>query len=94
MFAVECRGDIIVVDAGLKFPEDEMLGIDYVIPNISYLIENRKKIRGIVLTHGHEDHIRAIPYILQEIDTPIYGTRLTLEFCEASSMNIGHCQDP
>ncbi len=78
MFAVECRGDIIVVDAGLKFPEDEMLGIDYVIPNISYLIENRKKIRGIVLTHGHEDHIGAIPYILQEIDTPIYGTRLTL----------------
>lgn len=78
MFAVECRNDIIVIDAGLKFPEDEMLGIDFVIPNISYLVENKKKIRGIVLTHGHEDHIGAVPFVLKEIDVPVYGARLTL----------------
>ncbi len=78
MFAVECRNDIIVIDAGLKFPEDEMLGIDFVIPNISYLIENRQRVRGIVLTHGHEDHIGAVPFVLKEMDVPVYGTRLTL----------------
>lgn len=69
--------DIIVVDCGLAFPEDDMLGIDLVIPDVSYLAKNREKIRGIVVSHGHEDHIGAMPYFLKEINVPVYATRLT-----------------
>ncbi|MDI3535411.1 MAG: ribonuclease [Thermosediminibacterales bacterium] len=82
MFVVQYENEIIIIDSGLKFPEEEMLGIDIVIPDISYLIENKNKIKGIVLTHGHEDHIGALPYVLQELDLPIYGTKLTLGLVE------------
>ncbi|MDP4094160.1 MAG: ribonuclease J [Bacillota bacterium] len=74
----EYGDDIIVVDCGLAFPEDEMLGIDMVIPDVTYLVKNKEKVRGIILTHGHEDHIGAMPYVLKDINVPVYGTRLTL----------------
>lgn len=78
MLAVKYGANIIVIDAGLTFPEDEMLGVDIVIPDISYLLENRNMVRGILLTHGHEDHIGALPYVLEEINVPVYGSPLTL----------------
>lgn len=70
--------DLIVVDAGLMFPEEDMLGVDFVIPDFSYILENRDKLRGIVLTHGHEDHTGALPFLLREVDVPVFGTPLTL----------------
>ncbi len=78
MTAYEYGGRILVVDSGLMFPEEEMLGVDIVIPDITYLEENRESIEAIVLTHGHEDHIGALPYVLKRLDVPVYGTRLTL----------------
>lgn len=79
---IEYRDDIIIIDCGMTFPEDEMLGIDVVIPDVTYLENNKHKIRGLVLTHGHEDHIGAIPYVLRKIDLDIYGTGLTIGLLE------------
>lgn len=82
MFVIKDGDDIIVLDAGLSFPTEEMLGIDIVIPDITYLLENKSSIKGIVLTHGHEDHIGSLPFILPQLGVPIYGTRLTLGLVE------------
>ncbi|MCM3666494.1 ribonuclease J [Mesobacillus subterraneus] len=78
MYVTEVDGDIFVVDAGLMFPEDEMLGIDVVIPDFSYLTSNSERVKGIFLTHGHEDHMGALTYVLRKINVPVYGTKLTL----------------
>lgn len=82
MTVFEYGESIIVVDSGLAFPEDEMLGVDLVIPDITYLEKNAEKVRGIVLTHGHEDHIGALPYVLKRLEVPVYGTELTLALLE------------
>jgi ribonuclease J len=80
--ALRWQDDIIVIDAGLMFPEEELLGVDIVVPDISYLTENRDKVRAILLTHGHEDHIGGLPWILSELNVPVYGTEFTLAYVE------------
>ena len=82
MTAIEYGNDIIVIDCGMGFPDEDMFGVDLVIPDVSYLVKNADKIRAILITHGHEDHIGAIPYVLKEINVPIYGTRLSLGIIE------------
>ena len=76
--AFECDDEIIVIDCGISFPDEEMYGVDLIIPDIWYLKNNIKKVKGIFLTHGHEDHIGALPYVLKEINVPVYGTKLTI----------------
>ncbi len=82
MTAIEYNDEIIVIDAGLTFPGEELPGVDIVIPDISYLLANRDKVKAIILTHGHEDHIGALPFVLNELNVPIYGSRLTLALVE------------
>ena len=81
--AIEYDDSIVVVDCGLSFPEEDMLGIDLVIPDVTYLKENLGKVKGFVITHGHEDHIGAIPYILKDVNVPIYATKLTMGLIES-----------
>ncbi len=78
MTAFECSNDIFIVDCGLAFPDSEMLGVDIVIPDFTYIERNQAKVRGVVLTHGHEDHIGGLAYLLKKINVPVYGTKLTL----------------
>ncbi len=78
MTAIECGEDIIIIDAGAIFPTDETPGFDLIVPDITYLLENRHKVRGVILTHGHEDHIGGVPYLLKELNVPVAGTKLTL----------------
>lgn len=78
MMAMSLGDTMMVIDVGLMFPDAELLGVDLVIPDMTYLFENRERLKAVVLTHGHEDHVGALPYLLREISVPVYGTRLTL----------------
>lgn len=92
MTAYECGDDIFIVDCGLAFPDDDMMGVDIVIPDFSFVEKNRDRIRGVVLTHGHEDHIGGIPYLLKTVNLPLYGTKLTLGLIEGKLKEHGLLQ--
>lgn len=87
--AIEYKNDIVVIDCGLKFPDEDMFGIDIVIPDINYLLNNKERVTGIFLTHGHEDHIGALPYVLKQLNVPVYGTTLTLGILETKLKEHG-----
>src|SRR5579875_2985579 len=89
MTAVRCGDQIIVIDCGLAFPSQEQLGVDLVIPDISYLLENRDMVLGIILTHGHEDHIGSLAFVLKQLNVPVYGTRLTIGFTKGKLSEYG-----
>ncbi len=91
--AVRHGDDIVVIDAGLMFPRDDLLGVDLVVPDFSFLVENREKVRALILTHGHEDHIGALPYLLKELQLPVYGTPLTLGFARGRMQEHGVLED-
>jgi ribonuclease J len=93
MMAVEYGENILIIDAGIMFPENDMLGIDYIIPDFGYLIENKSKIRGMIITHGHEDHTGAIRHVLEEIPTPVYATRLTRGLLEVKLKRGGMLEE-
>ncbi len=89
LYLYECSNDMFIVDCGLAFPDDDMLGVDLVIPDFTYIIKNKEKLRGIVLTHGHEDHIGSLAYLLKKVNVPVYGTRLTLGLVEGKLKEHG-----
>ena len=89
MMAFEYDDHLMVVDCGVMFPDAELLGVDIVIPDITYLRENRDRLRAILLTHGHEDHIGALPYVLDEVDAPVYGSPFTLALARAKLAEHG-----
>lgn len=89
LYVYECSNDMFIVDCGLAFPDDEMPGVDLVVPDFTYLEKNKERFRGIVITHGHEDHIGALPYLLKKVNVPIYGTRLTLGLVEGKLKEHG-----
>ncbi|MBR1832884.1 MAG: ribonuclease J [Ruminiclostridium sp.] len=89
LYLYECCNDMFIVDCGLAFPDDDMLGIDLVIPDFTYIIKNKDKLRGVVLTHGHEDHIGSLAYLLKKVNVPVYGTRLTLGLVEGKLKEHG-----
>ena len=83
MMVIEIGNEMIIIDSGQMFPTEEMYGIDMVLPDYSYVLANRHKLKGIIITHGHEDHTGGLPYLLRQVDAPVYGTRLTLGLIEA-----------
>ena len=89
LYVYECSNDMFIVDCGIAFPDEEMLGVDLVVPDFSYIEKNKEKLRGIVITHGHEDHIGGLPYLLKKINVPVYGTRLTLGLVEGKLKEHG-----
>lgn len=89
LYLYECCNDMFIVDCGLAFPDDDMLGVDLVIPDFTYIIKNKEKLRGVVLTHGHEDHIGSLAYLLKKVNVPVYGTRLTLGLVEGKLKEHG-----
>ena len=94
MLVFEYGDDLLVVDSGLKFPDEEMFGIDFVIPDVTYLLEKKRNIRGIVLTHGHEDHTGALPFVLPQLDVPLYGTALTLGLASGKLAEFAPAYEP
>ena len=93
MMVLEYDGHLIVIDAGLMFPESDMHGIDLIIPDIEYLVQRADQVEGIILTHGHEDHIGALPYVLDQLDVPVFGTPLTLGLSEVKLRQRGLLND-
>ena len=89
LYIVEINYSIFILDAGLRYPENEQLGVDFVIPNLDYLVENKDRIQGIFLTHGHADAIGALPYILQDAKVPVFGSSLTIELAKLFVKNAG-----
>ena len=89
MYCVEIDSEIFIVDAGLMFPGDEMFGIDIVIPDITYLVENQERVKGLFITHGHEDHIGGIVYVLRKLSIPVYATKLTVGLIQENLREAG-----